>query len=75
MSGIDPLHRASRAGLRRPHSVVTEIIERDRIADRLKGVTSVGHPALTRHSPGTAPHRNPLSSCRALVVPGGLTPL
>ncbi len=50
MSGIDPLHRASRAGLRRPHSVVTEIIERDRIADRLKGVTSVGHPALTRNS-------------------------
>jgi hypothetical protein len=41
MSGIGTLHRASRAELRGPHSVVTEIIERDRIADRVKGVTSV----------------------------------
>lgn len=58
MSGIGPLHSRVTSGASATASVVTEIIgptikvERDRIADRSKGVTSVGHRALTRN--GTA---------------------
>jgi hypothetical protein len=59
MSGLARFIDASRAGLRRPHSVVTEIIgptikvERDRIADRLKGVTSSPGTHQERHRIGT----------------------